>query len=256
MINNLNFNDYLYRLRWSHELQTELGGGIVYNQVPHQVDVVRMLGGGQVSSVRTAMWAHDTERRTEGSHLTFLQFEDGSAASMTFSGYDFFDTDEFNFWVGELGEEKDADRHGSARRMLAGLKGAKAENELKLSRSFGGAGHAGMQALSRGKPTHHSHFGFLLASCTLGDVRPSNDGVLIYSSEGCRHVPVPPPRAFPEKSGVFDEMHEAISGIRPLHHDGEWGRATHEVLEAMRISAHEKREVFLSRQVPFGARSA
>jgi len=256
MITSMNFNDYLYRPRWSHELQTEMGGGIIYNQVPHQVDVVRMLAGGLVSSVRSAMWAHDGERRTEGSHLTFLQFEDGSAASMTISAYDFFDTDEFNFWVGELGEKKDVDRHGSARRLLSGLDGAQAESQLKLSRSFGGAGHAGVQGLSRGQPTHHAHFGFLLASCTLGDVRPSNDGVLIYSSEGCRHVPVSAPRAFPEKSGVFDEMHEAIAGIRPLRHDGQWGRATQEVCEAIRISAREKREVFLSRQVPFDIRSA
>lgn len=51
--------------------------------------MVRLLGGGMVHSVRSMAWALDESRPTEGSHMTFLQFEGAAAASLVFSGYDF-----------------------------------------------------------------------------------------------------------------------------------------------------------------------
>jgi len=45
MIHSWNYTDFLYRPRRPEELDTRLGGGIVFNQVPHQVDTVRLLGG-------------------------------------------------------------------------------------------------------------------------------------------------------------------------------------------------------------------
>jgi phthalate 4,5-cis-dihydrodiol dehydrogenase len=104
MINTWAYNDYLYRPRWPEELKTELGGGIIFNQVPHQVEIVRLIGGGLARSVRSMAWVLDPARPTEGSHVTFLQFADGSAASMVFSGYDRFDSDEFHFWIDEAGK--------------------------------------------------------------------------------------------------------------------------------------------------------
>jgi phthalate 4,5-cis-dihydrodiol dehydrogenase len=44
MINTWNYTNFLYRPRRPEELRTELGGGVIYNQVPHQVDIVRLLG--------------------------------------------------------------------------------------------------------------------------------------------------------------------------------------------------------------------
>ena len=48
MINALNFTDFLYRPRRPEELDTARGGGAVFSQAAHQVDVVRLLGGGAV----------------------------------------------------------------------------------------------------------------------------------------------------------------------------------------------------------------
>ena len=46
MINALNYTDFLYRPRRPEELDTAQGGGAVFNQAAHQVDIVRLLGGG------------------------------------------------------------------------------------------------------------------------------------------------------------------------------------------------------------------
>ncbi len=131
MINTWNYGNFIYRPRRPEELQTQLGGGIIYNQVPHQVDIVRLLGGGLVRSVRSMAWILDPERPTEGSYVAFLQFEDGAAASMAFSGYDYFDSDEFHFWIGELGDEKPQGGHGKARAAIKAIGGREAEAELK-----------------------------------------------------------------------------------------------------------------------------
>ncbi|MSQ63690.1 MAG: Gfo/Idh/MocA family oxidoreductase, partial [Betaproteobacteria bacterium] len=66
MITALNFTDYLYRPRRPEELDTPRGGGAVFNQAAHQVDVVRMLAGARAISVRASTGAWDASRPTEG----------------------------------------------------------------------------------------------------------------------------------------------------------------------------------------------
>ena len=53
-----NFTDFLYRPRRPEELDTAQGGGVVFSQAAHQIDVVRLLAGGLVESVyaRTGAW--------------------------------------------------------------------------------------------------------------------------------------------------------------------------------------------------------
>ena len=50
MINAVNFTDFLYRPRRPEELDTAQGGGAVFNQAPHQVDLVRLLAGSPASA--------------------------------------------------------------------------------------------------------------------------------------------------------------------------------------------------------------
>ena len=52
MINAQYYTDFLYRPRRPEELVTTRGGGAVFSQAAHQVDIVRLLGGGRVRSVR------------------------------------------------------------------------------------------------------------------------------------------------------------------------------------------------------------
>jgi phthalate 4,5-cis-dihydrodiol dehydrogenase len=192
-------------------------------------------------------WVLDPERPTEGSHVTFLQFADGAAASMVFSGYDYFDSDEFHFWVGELGEDKPSDRHGAARAALQKSASAAGEAALKSAAAYG---RPTSPDWINAAPAHHPHFGITIASCALGDLRAAADGVIIYGRDGRTEVPVAPSRAFPDKLRVIDELYDAIfRGVPPLH-DGRWGKATVEVSQAILDSARERREIQLAHQVP------
>ena len=120
MIAAWNYTNFLYRPRRPEELDTAQGGGILFNQVPHQIDMVRLIGGGRLRSVRAQVNALDPARPTEGSAVAFLEFEDGAAASLVYGGYDFFDSDELHFWISERGAQKPPDQHGAARRALGG----------------------------------------------------------------------------------------------------------------------------------------
>jgi phthalate 4,5-cis-dihydrodiol dehydrogenase len=109
MINALNFTDFLYRPRRPEELDTARGGGAVYNQAPHQVDVVRRLAGGAASSIRASTGIWDATRPTEGAYSAHLSFENGVFASLSYNGYGRFDTDALCGWSGELGQRRDPD---------------------------------------------------------------------------------------------------------------------------------------------------
>ena len=237
---NLVYGDFLYRPRRPEELDTARGGGIMFNQVPHQVEIARTLDGGPLRSVRAVAGVWDAARPTEGALSALLEFESGTAAQLTYSGYDGFDGDELTGWVGELGEEKAPGRHGASRRALRGVD-ARAEAERKASSGFAGRG-----AMRPGGTVHQPHFGFLLASCERGDLRPSPDGVLVYDENGARELPLRVARAFPDKDGAIDELYDAVAlGVPPLH-DGAWGTETLAIVLALAASARERREVVLA----------
>ncbi len=102
MINTWNYNEFMYRPRMKHELATSRG--VVLNQGPHHVDIVRLIGGGMVRSVRAMTGVWDKAREWEGSYTCYLEFEDGTPATLVYSGYGFFDTAELFSWIGEGGQ--------------------------------------------------------------------------------------------------------------------------------------------------------
>lgn len=238
MITALNFTDFLYRPRRPEELDTARGGGVVFNQAAHHVDVVRLLGGGRVKSVRAATGRWDPSRPTEGAYACFLTFEDGAFASMVYSGYAHFDSDEFCGWIGEGGQKKDPAQYGAARRFLAA---GTDELALKNARNYGAPGFVPPQE----RPLH-PHFGPLIVSCDKADLRPLPSGVMVYADGGQRLEPLPAPDV--PRAAVIDELYEAaIAGKTPLH-SGEWALATMEVILAMLRSAKEGKEIALKKQ--------
>src|SRR6185437_3473909 len=118
MIMSFNYTNFLYRPRRPEELDTAQGGGILFNQVPHQIDTARLLAGGLARSVRAQASVLDPARPTEGACTALLQFEGGVAASLVYSGHDHFDSDEWHFGISERGSPKTI-AHGAARRALA-----------------------------------------------------------------------------------------------------------------------------------------
>lgn len=244
MITSCNYGSFLYRPRRPEELDTRLGGGIVFNQVPHQVDLVRLLGGGLVRSVRSSAFVLDPSRPTEGSHTTFLDFEGGAAASLVYSGYDRFDTDELTGWIDENGAPRRPD-HGSASRALRALPSPADEPALKAARGYQ---RGWTPPIADGH--QHPHFGLLLVSCERADVRVGPSGLQVYDIDGMRKVPVEPVAAVPDKTAVLDDLYRAVVLHEPSAHDAAWGAATVEVCEAIVASSRERREITLAHQVP------
>jgi phthalate 4,5-cis-dihydrodiol dehydrogenase len=246
MIQALNYTDWLYRPRRPEELDPH-AGGVLVNQAPHQLDVVRLIAGGMARTVRASVGAWDRARPAPAAYAAHVTFANGAFASLTYSGFGHFDSDEFAGWVGEGGEPKDRARTGNARARLAGLASAEQEASLKAATNYGGADYGGPSASPRAAPRHHQHFGLVIASCERADLRPMPDGVVIYDDSGVRLEPLPPP-AVP-RSEVIDELYDAVvEGRAPLH-DGTWSRATMEVCLAMLDSARTGREAVLEHQV-------
>jgi phthalate 4,5-cis-dihydrodiol dehydrogenase len=241
-ITNIAYTDFLYRPRRPEELDTNAGGGIVYNQVPHQIEIARALDRGPLRSVKAVLGAWDPARRTEGAMTALLDFEDGVAASLIYSGYDRFDSDELHYWVEASGAEKQP-RYGAAREALRAHATRGDEARFKAATGFGGRG-----VRAAAGHVHQPHFGFLLVSCERGDMRPSADGILVYGDDGVREIPLPAGRAFPNKDAVIDEFYDAVVNGNPPLHDGAWGMATVEASLAVLRSARERCEIGISRE--------
>jgi phthalate 4,5-cis-dihydrodiol dehydrogenase len=239
MINAINYTDYLYRPRRPEELDTAQGGGAVFNQAAHQVDIVRLVGGGRVASVRAATGAFDAARPTEGAYAALLTFADGAFASLTYGGYGHFDADEWQGWIGETGQPK-TPYPGVSRLRFAS---PQQESAFKNARNYGGPDYRPLPA----RAPAHQHFGTLLASCTQADLRALPNGVMIYQNGSARLDPVAPPVV--PRAEVIDELYAAVvHGKTPLH-GGAWGLATLEVVLAILRSACEGRDVALAHQV-------
>lgn len=236
MITAFNFTDFLYRPRRPEELDTARGGGAVYNQAAHHADIVRFLAGGRAKSVRAQTGAWDAARPTEGAYSALVAFEDGAFATLAYSGYAHFDSDEFTGWIGEGGQKKDPNAYGAARRTLVGD-----EQKLKSARNYGGS-----QQPRPSAQLLHQHFGVLIASCEHADLRPLPEGVWIYADGERKLEALPAPTL--QRAEVIDELYAALIENRPPVHDGAWALATTEVCLAILESAREQREITLRNQ--------
>jgi len=238
MITAFNYTDYLYRPRRPEELDTARGGGAVFNQAAHQVDIVRLIGGGRVAGVRAVTGAWDPARPTEGAYAALLTFADGAFASLAYNGYGRFDSDEFSNWIGEMGQAKPPYPGAARPRFASGAE----EVAYKAARNYGGADYR-----PPAPGTAHQHFGTVIVSCAGADLQPLPSGVMIYQNGAARMEPLPPP-VVPRRE-VIDEVYRAVIDGEPPLHDGPWAAATVEVLLAMLRSAREGREIALTRQV-------
>lgn len=245
MITALNFTDFLYRPRRPEELDTHAGGGVIHSQATHQMDIVRLLGGGLVRSVVAHTGAWDPERPTEGAYQALLEFEGGAFASATYSGYGHFDSDTVLDNIGEMGQTKNPLDYGAARKRLASAADARAEARLKAARNYGGDLYTGTPSLPAGLA--HQHFGPIVVSCEKADLRPMATGVEICADDQ-RTFEALPAAAIP-RSEVIDELYGAVvEGRTPLH-SGAWARATTEVCLAILESSRSRSPQAMQLQV-------
>jgi phthalate 4,5-cis-dihydrodiol dehydrogenase len=245
MVNSWNYNEFMYRPRMKHELATSRG--VVLNQGPHQVDVVRLIGGGMVRSVRAMTGIWDKARGHEGSYTCYIEFDDGTPATLVYSGYGFFDTAELFSWVGEGGQYRDPETNLKVRKRLREVLSSEEEEALKEQMRFGGQREGEYSHVWSGE-RKQPFFGFTIVSCEHGDIRQTPDGLFIYGETEKREIFLLAGRR--GREAEVEELYEAVVNHRPVFHDGRWGEATLEVCLALLESAEKRKEVFLSYQVP------
>lgn len=239
MVTAFNYTDFLYRPRRPEELDTAAGGGVIYSQAAHQIDILRLLGGGLVKSVRAHVGAWDASRPTEGAYSALLAFENGAFASATYSGYGHFDSDELMANIGEMGQGKNPADYGVARRRLAGAGSAADEAAMKAARNYGGVAY-----VPAGAPVtafSHQHFGHIVVSCEKADLKPDATSVTIYADDQKTVESLPPPLI--PRVEVIDELIAAVVHGHPTLHSGEWARATLAVSLGILQSARAGREI-------------
>jgi phthalate 4,5-cis-dihydrodiol dehydrogenase len=258
-INTWNFNEFNHRPWPGRELESTHGP--LFNQGPHQVDIVRLIGGGLVRSVRAnTFW--DQDRPPEGGYTAYLEFEDAVPATLVYDARGFFDTAELYWWIAEGGLPRDPDTNLKMRRSLKKLgSGSDLERQLEAQKEqmrygadiqgetpevwevWRGGHHAQGER-------HQPFFGITVVACERGAMRQSRDGLIVYGAEDRWEVPVD--QSLRGRAAEVTELYEGVVNGRPIFHDGRWGAATLEVCLGILQSARERREILMRHQVPVG----
>jgi len=223
-----NYKSWLNLPRLPAELDTAKGGGVVFRQGAHQIDIVRALGGGPVKSVRATAGKWQPRFDTEGNYTAFLEFADGTPAALVFNGYGRFNMSEVTWGIGESGfAEKSSSNAAEASRPAAPM-----ERSTRGERRREG-------------PLRQPFFGLTIASLEKADIRQSPDGLYVYTDKGREEIPCQP---FLDRGGELLRLYEAVTLNRPVLADGRWGKATLEIVLAILQSSREKREIELRHQ--------
>ena len=240
------FSDWMLRPREPHEVDPGVDGGQLFNQGPHPVDALRLLGGGIVRSVRGATVDMGLEGRPSAGYFSaFLEFENGVPASLVYNGYGYLFGWELTGW-GET-PERAAAAEDSYRYRKALRTGAVDEFAEKEASRFGGGPAEGdfRTRRPRSEGWVPSDDGLIIASCERGEVRQAPAGLYVYDDDGRHEEPLPP---ITSRANEIQALADGMAG-RPTI-DGRWGKATLEVVLAIARSATERREILLEHQVP------
>ncbi len=236
-ISAFNSNDWLQRPRLAPELDTTLGGGLVYRQGPHLVDIVRFIGGGMVETVRGITGCADPNFGTEGHFNALLQFEGGAAASLTFNGYGYFDVAELTWDIGESGSVQSAGRRFGQRQRLTGPANTEQKAAVAHQRTPGDRA-----ASERRQP----FFGLTVVACERGMIRQSPDGIYLYTEDGREEITCAKGHG---REFELLELRDALAAGRGVFPDGTWGKATLEVCLAILASSKDGRTRRMRHQV-------
>ncbi|MPZ15583.1 MAG: gfo/Idh/MocA family oxidoreductase [Chloroflexi bacterium] len=249
MMHHWRYQDWLYRPRTPEELTPEFGGGILWRQGGHQLDLLRTIGQGLVRSVRGSAQVWDPNRRVAGAHSAYFEFESGATATCVYSGHDHFDTGElvYGFRAGEL---SDPETYAEARRELRSH-ASSAEWETQAARAERYGGDRPRESAPAREPRAGGWIlgGPLIVSYDGGDVKLSPGGLMVYGDE--RQWEIPLVTREDGRDFRLNAFYESIATGCPLQCDGRWGRATVEMLLAIERSGRERREIMLQHQVAY-----
>jgi len=247
-LNIWSYSDWMLRPRTADELDISQGGGIPYRQGPHQVDTVRLLGGGMLRSVRAQVGQWMPERPIPGYYSAFLEFENGTPATISHNGYGYFLGAELVPW-GEDRQQYSAEERARIRQELR--TGTRSETTEKQAMRIGGENERVVRSRMNPKAWVPEDMGIAIASLDRADIRQSAYGLYIHSDEGKREVDLEARTGGSVgRRAELEELYNAVVGGEPVWHDGRWGMATLEVCLAIMQSARERREIVLNHQVP------
>lgn len=199
-----------------------------------------------VRSVRAMTGIWDKAREWEGSYSCYLEFDNGTPATLVYSGYGFFDTAELFDWFGEGGQHRAPGTNLKVRNKLREARTPEEEEQLKEGMRYGGKREGELSRVWTGE-RKQPFFGFTIVSCEKGDIRQTPDGLKICGETEQREGKLL--SGSRGREAEAEELYDAVVKGRPVFHGGRWGAATLEVCLAMLDSAKERREIFLSRQV-------
>ena len=248
-VNVFAYTDWGLRPRTPDELDPAQGGGLVFRQVPHQIDSIRLIGGGLLRSVRGAVGSWMPGRSITGYYAAFMEFESGVPAVAVHEGSGYFVASELVPWGNAKVFYTPEQRIEKRREMREGTRPEDAE---KLALRIGGASErrgatrGGQQTAGRPKWQPHD-LGILIVSCERGQLRQSPYGVYVYDDDGFREIPLETGRASRQEELV--ELYNAVVLGKPVFHSGQWGMATLEVALAIVESARTRKEIRLTHQV-------
>lgn len=243
------YSDWMLRPRTADELDPEQGGGVPWRQVPHQADSVRLLGGGMLRSVRAMTGQWMPERPIAGYYCAYLEFEDGTPATIIHNGYGYFLGNELVTW-GNSKQEYEIEKRGEIRKSLRS--GTRDETRDKQDMRLGGSRQDAVMRRSEVREWLPNDLGIVVVSCERGDMRHSPHGVYVYDDDGLRDV-TPPAQESRSRRAELDELYQGVVLDKPIFHDGRWGMATLEVSLTIQQSARERKEIMLKHQVPVPA---
>ena len=216
-----NSKPWLRQPRLAGELDIASGGGVVYRQGPHQLDIVRYFGGGEVTSVLGHVGT-DPVLGADGDYSAMLTFANGAVATASFIGYGDFDGSELTWGIGE-GGQKNADH----REVMATRDGP-----VSMADKYAWADTRHIS--SDDDELLQPFFGLTIVTCERGVIRQSPEGIFVYRDEVRSEIRLPLPA---RDSGEIYELQRAIEDGDEPFPGAEWGRATVAVCVAIMDSS-------------------
>ena len=258
----LAYTDWMLRPRTSDELDFSQGGGVPFRQGPHQLDTIRLLGGGMIKNVWAKVGQWMPERSIPGYYTANFEFENGVVATATHNGYGYFTLSEVNgpaagrssieSLVEVRKQMRDGTRDEDADKQDLRIGGVVETKQFEAAKTEGPSrGNFGRQ-IDR-EPGDRKGLndtgdpGTIVVTCERGDMRIGPRGVFIYDDQGVREVTG---ESSVDARGEIHEMYEAVVNDQPVYHSGRWGMATAEAIFAMVESSQTGKVVELTHQVP------
>ena len=261
-IHLLSYTDWMLRPRTPDELDFNQGGGVPYRQGPHQLDTVRLLGGGMLKKVWAKIGWWMPERSMPGFYNAHFEFEDGTVATAIHNGYGYFLLSDVNGPATGRGameslveirkELRTGTRNEEAAKQDLRIGGETESQQYQQALQAGPSrGNFGRQVQrepgDRRGLNDTGDPGSIVVTCERGDMRIGPRGVFIYDDDGVREVTG---KSGVHSRGEIHEMYGAVVNGKPVYHSGRWGMGTAEAIFGMIESSEKGGIVELTHQTP------